>query len=106
MSELSDLPLRSGLRVTRVVRRTQFVGGAGGQVAGGLSGGEAGSLAASGLSLVVTASEFGPEVGAAMAALITVGALSQLYQPNLGLLVFPDNIHRPWEYADKVTGVL
>ena len=75
---------------------------AGGVARGGLGGGEAGSVAAAGLSLLVTASEFRPEVGAAMAALVAIGALSQFYQPALGGLVFPDNAFRPWDYADKV----
>lgn len=98
-----DIPsLRQGLRVTRVVRRTQFVGRGGGEAASGLGGGEAGSLAAGALSLIVTANEFGPEVAASMAALVAIGALSQFYQPNLGALVFPDSVNRPWEYADKV----
>ena len=102
MSDIDTSGLRSALRVTRTVRRGQFVGRAAGEAGGGGGLAEPGTIAASGLALIVSGAEYGPEAMAALAGLVAVGALAQFYQPNLGGIVFPDNIHRPWEYADKV----
>jgi hypothetical protein len=60
------------------------------------------SLATSGLALATTALEMGPEMGLVLGGLIAMGVMQQFYQPVAQTIVLPDNLWRPWEYADKV----
>jgi hypothetical protein len=103
MSESGEL--RSTLRVVRTVRRGSFVGGRISRETGG-GGDPASSLATAALALAVTGAEI-PLLAPILAATLALGIISQYSQPGLGAyglsgFVLPDNVLRPWEYADKV----